>query len=54
MSLTQIAVLILAVWVFLINVTEVTSTVGWIMGLAAGVLVVFDSAYVRAQRARPS
>jgi hypothetical protein len=52
LSLTQVAVLILAAWVFLVNVTEVSSTVGWAMGLAAGVLVILDSAWVRAQRAR--
>lgn len=52
MSLTQIAVLILAGYVFLINVTEVSSTVGWAMGLAAAALVILDSAWVRAQKAR--
>jgi hypothetical protein len=50
MSLTQIAVLVLAVYVFLVNVTEVASTAGWAMGLAAAVLVILDSAYVRSRR----
>lgn len=35
----EIAVLILAVWVFLVNVTYVSDTVGWVMALVAAILV---------------
>lgn len=42
MSHTQIAVLILAVWVVLVNVTTLSDTVGWILGAVAGVLVLLD------------
>ena len=37
-----IAVAILAAWVFAVNVTDVSSTVGWVAGLAAFVLALFD------------
>lgn len=46
MSRTQIAVLILAVWVVLVNVTSISDTVGWILGAAAGLLVLLDSVWV--------
>jgi hypothetical protein len=39
LSWLEIAVLILAAWVFLVNVTYITDTLGWIMGLVAFVLV---------------
>ena len=49
MSRTQIAVLILAVWVVLVNITAVSDTVGWVLGAVAGVLVLLDSAFLTTQ-----
>lgn len=39
----EIAVLILAVWVFLVNVTTISTTVGWIMALVAIVFVLLPT-----------
>lgn len=45
-----IAVLILAAYVFLVNVTELSPTVGWVMGLVAFVLAIWDWAAAATQR----
>lgn len=42
MSLTQIAVLILAVVVVLAYATAASATLLWVLGVVAGVLVVVD------------
>lgn len=43
MSLTQIAVLILAIVVVLAFATAASTTLLWVLGVVAGVLVILDS-----------
>lgn len=47
MSLTQIAVLILAVVVVLAFATAAGPTLLWVLGLVAGVLVILDTPILR-------
>lgn len=47
MSLTQIAVLILAIVVVLGYATATGPTLLWVLGLVAGVLVLVDSPVIR-------
>lgn len=47
MSLTQIAVLILAIVVVLAYATTAGPTLLWVLGLVAGVLVLIDSPLLR-------
>lgn len=39
LSELEIAVLLLALWVFLVNITYISDTLGWIIGLIAFILV---------------
>lgn len=50
MSLTQIAVLLLAVAVVLAFATAASATLIWVVAAVAGVLVVLDSPAARARR----